>query len=288
MKIVESKKNITLIDILKLSKRISIYYERAIQSKDIVQTLLEDHNVDSPLLDFSALVSEKSFFNKFKKVAAKKTIWVYVTEEEKYSTNSYFKHEKSLQEFFKEGDLMIAIGARAINFATQNGYPILFKSETNDLDRLANTLPALIESYYQNYGFHNLRFVLNSSKVKNSYLDVLPMESLNFNLNVKNLDLEATIDIKKMNIYPDIKEFIETEMIAYLTYIFYTLLNESALIYLKYKLVAQNQKINDLEKKFKQTKLYMLRGKRELEIEELSLLSKKKDLLHEKGETVNE
>ncbi|VEU70202.1 MSC_0622 family F1-like ATPase gamma subunit [Mycoplasmopsis glycophila] len=285
MKIVESKKNITLIDILKLSKKISIYYERAIQTKHVIESILENHNVDSPLLNSNKLLNNQfAVLKKLNNKHTNKTIWVYITEEEKYSTNSYFKQEKHLSSVFKEEDLIIAIGERAIRFAKSANYNILFSAQKNDVEILSTILPSLIENYYQTYGFHDLKFILNSSKIKNNHLDVLPMKNLNFNLNVKSLKFEKAIDVQKMKIYPDVKEFVEAELVGYLTYIFYTLLNESSLIYLKYKLVAQNQKINDLEKKYKQMNLHMLRGKRELEVEELSLLSKKKDLLHERKE----
>ncbi|QCZ36732.1 hypothetical protein [Mycoplasma nasistruthionis] len=69
-----------------------------------------------------------------------------------------------------------------------------------------------------------------------------------------------------------------------MTYITLTLLSESGLIYQKYKLVSENQKIHDLEKKQRRLTLEVIRAKRELEVEQISILSKKKVLLHSQKE----
>ncbi|TNK95081.1 hypothetical protein C4M95_04195, partial [Mycoplasmopsis pullorum] len=212
-----------------------------------------------------------------------KTIWIYVTEEEKYSTNSYLKYEKNLIKNIKKNDLIIPIGQRAINFATQNKYKILFSHSENQIDYLVHILPEFLLEFIEQNGFFNINFVINSSKTKQSFLSVLPLSKMDFNLNVRHLEMEKEMNIKRMNIYPNLNKFINSELNSYLTYMVFTLLNESALINEKYKLVAQNQKIHDLEKKYKQMHLSMLRGKRELEVEQLSLLSSKKDLLHTAG-----
>lgn len=282
MKIVESNKNITLINILKLSKQISFYYERALSSKRIIESLLGSNIVNNPILNgettFNIFNIKKS--NKF---SISKTIWIYVTEEEKYSTNSYLKYEKNLIKNIKKNDLIIPIGQRAINFATQNKYKILFSHSENQIDYLVHILPEFLLEFIEQNGFFNINFVINSSKTKQSFLSVLPLSKMDFNLNVRHLEMEKEMNIKRMNIYPNLNKFINSELNSYLTYMVFTLLNESALINEKYKLVAQNQKIHDLEKKYKQKHLSMLRGKRELEVEQLSLLSSKKDLLHTAG-----
>ncbi|TNK81980.1 hypothetical protein C4M98_03340 [Mycoplasmopsis pullorum] len=282
MKIVESNKNITLINILKLSKQISFYYERALSSKRIIESLLGSNIVNNPILNgettFNIFNIKKS--NKF---SISKTIWIYVTEEEKYSTNSYLKYEKNLIKNIKKNDLIIPIGQRAINFATQNKYKILFSHSENQIDYLVHILPEFLLEFIEQNGFFNINFVINSSKTKQSFLSVLPLSKMDFNLNVRHLEMEKEMNIKRMNIYPNLNKFINSELNSYLTYMVFTLLNESALINEKYKLVAQNQKIHDLEKKYKQMHLSMLRGKRELEVEQLSLLSSKKDLLHTAG-----
>ncbi|APJ38368.1 MSC_0622 family F1-like ATPase gamma subunit [Mycoplasmopsis pullorum] len=282
MKIVESNKNITLINILKLSKQISFYYERALSSKRIIESLLGSNIVNNPILNgettFNIFNIKKS--NKF---SISKTIWIYVTEEEKYSTNSYLKYEKNLIKNIKKNDLIIPIGQRAINFATQNKYKILFSHSENQIDYLVHILPEFLLEFMEQNGFFNINFVINSSKTKQSFLSVLPLSKMDFNLNVRHLEMEKEMNIKRMNIYPNLNKFINSELNSYLTYMVFTLLNESALINEKYKLVAQNQKIHDLEKKYKQMHLSMLRGKRELEVEQLSLLSSKKDLLHTAG-----
>ncbi|MFA7699111.1 hypothetical protein ABC615_00900 [Mycoplasmopsis synoviae] len=58
------------------------------------------------------------------------------------------------------------------------------------------------------------------------------------------------------------------------------MLSESALISEKYKLVALNKTLNDLDEKLRLLNIRIEREKRELEVEQISILFKKKDLLH--------
>ncbi|WP_036451991.1 MSC_0622 family F1-like ATPase gamma subunit [Mycoplasma buteonis] len=277
IKIVESNKNITLINILKLSKQISFYFERANQTKTVIETIQKNYAVDSVFLQNN----QAGFFSSLKSKNTTPTIWVYVTEEEQYSTNSYFKHEQNILAELKKNDKFIAIGERACNFVKNQNLTTIYSENFNDVVKLSHNLPLVLQTEILQKGFANIRFVINSSKIKSKYLDVLPLSALNFNLNVKDYKLEEKIDVKKLKVYPDVQSFIESEIASYLTYISLTLLSESALINQKYKLVAENQKINDLEKKQKQLKLAMNRARREQEVENMSLLSKKKDLLHE-------
>ncbi|MXR56395.1 hypothetical protein DR095_03265, partial [Mycoplasma flocculare] len=77
---------------------------------------------------------------KSNKFSISKTIWIYVTEEEKYSTNSYLKYEKNLIKNIKKNDLIIPIGQRAINFVTQDKFKILFSHSENQIDYLVHIL----------------------------------------------------------------------------------------------------------------------------------------------------
>ncbi|WP_027332754.1 MSC_0622 family F1-like ATPase gamma subunit [Mycoplasmopsis gallinarum] len=273
--ILESQKNITLINILKLTREIASYYSRAIECKKYIDEIKHNYLINSPFLNNS-----KHIFSKFNN--AINTIWIYITEEEKYATNSYERHEKFLTENYKKNDLIIAIGEKAIEFAKENKMQILLARSKNEVETLAEFLPNLLEDFITKKGFHKIKFVLNSSKLKTPFLTVLPFSELNFNLNQKNIHFEDEIEIRKVNIFPNIEEFINSEINLYLTYITLTLLNESALIFEKYKLVAETQKINNLEKTLQKLNLSLTRKIREHEIEEMSLLNPKKDLLHEK------
>nr|WP_165166780.1 hypothetical protein [Mycoplasmopsis anatis] len=46
----------------------------------------------------------------------------------------------------------------------------------------------------------------------------------------------------------------------------------------------QNKTLNDLEEKRRKIKIKLLNEKREIEVEQFSLLSSKRDMLHSKGE----
>ncbi|WP_406617511.1 MSC_0622 family F1-like ATPase gamma subunit [Mycoplasmopsis adleri] len=285
LKVVESKKNITLINILKLSKQINFYFERANQSRILINELSKSREIDVEILK----PSTEDFFSGIKKLFYKKkeikkqshnNLWIYVTEEEKFQTNSYDKHEKSILKYMNKGDSFIAIGKKAITFVDEHKLNKVLQFEENNVETLSKQLPSFIFNFLKMNGFHRVRFVINSSKIKQNFQEVLPLNEINFNLKSNNVRLEEQVKINKLNIYPNINSFIESELYSYLTYVSLTLLSESALIYQKYMLVSQNQKINDLEKKQKQLKLKIIRVKRENEVEEMSLISSKKDLLH--------
>ncbi|AAZ43877.1 MSC_0622 family F1-like ATPase gamma subunit [Mycoplasmopsis synoviae] len=274
-KIVESNKNITLVNLLKLSRSISFYLDRMNYSKYIIEEVLKKFSVDQSTLN------KKNNLISFTKL---KTLWVYISEEEKYSTNSYQKHEKHLVNVIdKNNDQIIVIGEKAIRFAQKHNYHILFSYKQNEITYLSQILPKIIINSFQTQDFVNLNVVINSSKIKQKHIQLLPIYENNFVLEHHQSSSLFKSNLSSHKIGQNLDEFINSELESYLIFALYTLLTESALIYEKYKLVAQNSTLNDLEEKIKFQKRTLLKAKREKEIEEISILSKKKDLLHENG-----
>ncbi|WP_416756282.1 MSC_0622 family F1-like ATPase gamma subunit [Mycoplasma aquilae ATCC BAA-1896] len=286
--IVESQKNINLINILRLSQQIGMYCQRANQAKSYIDYLASNYAVANPLIE-PVNNHYLTFLSKLtpKNSITYKTIWVYITEEEKYETNSYQKYEKYLLQNFAKNDSIVVIGNRAKTFAQENNLDIIFENNFNDVAYLTDILPDFLEAYLDANGFCKIKFVLNSSKTKQLSLNVIPLSELNFDLDLYHKQSNF-MSIEGLNIYPNINGFIKSQLKAYLTYMTLALLSESNLIYQKYSLVAINQKINDLEKKQKRLALEVLRAKRELEVEQISILSKKKDLLHDEKENAHE
>ncbi|WP_416737914.1 MSC_0622 family F1-like ATPase gamma subunit [Mycoplasmopsis meleagridis] len=279
-KIVESNKNITLINLLKLSKEIGFYLDRANYSKFIIEEINKKFAIDESSLDKSgSLISIRNL----------KTLWIYVTEEEKYSTNSYQKHERNLlSSIDKENDKLIAVGKRAIGFAQKNNIEILTKFEKNDIAYLSNLLPKLVIGTFKTDEYENLNFVINSNKIKQKYIQLLPIRKNNFTLEHHKESVIFKSSLTSHKIYQDLNAFIDSELENYLTFATWSLLTESALIYEKYKLVAQNSTLNDLDEKLRFQFRMILKAKREREIEEMSILSKKKDLLHSQERLKND
>ncbi|MEA4162636.1 MSC_0622 family F1-like ATPase gamma subunit [Mycoplasma sp. 4404] len=272
-KIVESKKNITLVNLLRLSKQIGYCLDRANYSKFIIEQIINKYSIN----DF-ALNKKSDLLT----LGGLKTLWIYITEEEKYSTNSYQKHEKYLlQAINKSNDSIIAIGQKAIKFASDNGFNILFSFEKNEVDYLNELLPKIIINNFKINDYANLNFVINSTKIKEKHIQLLPVNMNNFTLKHHQNSQLLNSNINTHKISQDLNEFIDSETESYLNFAISSLLTESALIYEKYKLVAQNSTLNDLEEKIKFQKRQFLKVKREKEIEQISMLSKKKDLLHE-------
>ncbi|AZG68622.1 MSC_0622 family F1-like ATPase gamma subunit [Mycoplasma struthionis] len=282
VKIVESDKNITLISILKLSKQINFFLERALHSQMLISTLDKKYEIENELL-----YSENSLYrNEIKSIPK---LWIYITEEEKFETNSYIRHEKLLKsDYNNKNDVIIAIGKRAISFAKEMKFNIIYQYEQNNVDVLSKVLPEFIIAYLLKNGFHNVRFIINSSKIKKLYLNVLPINEFELNLENKYQNLETLTNINKLKIFPDVSSFIDSEIYSFLTYITLTLLSESALINQKYTLVAQNKTINDLDDRILFLNKKVIQAKRELEVEQISILSKKKDMLHTVKEGKNE
>ncbi|VEU74965.1 Uncharacterised protein [Mycoplasmopsis citelli] len=275
-KIIESKKNITLVNILKLSKEILFYLQRSNFSKDLITLLNEKFSIDNSFLSKSPVIET---------VKGKK-IWVYITEEEKYGTNSYQKHYKTLTENadFNE-DLFILIGEKSQELPVSTEQQILFKSDENIVLKLIEILPKLIINIFKQYKISELNFVINSSKIKQKYITLFPLEKNNFELTYysQNGPLN-TFDLDKYKIHPEPNLFVESLFEHYLTFSAMSLLMESALVKEKYNLVAQNKSLNDLEEKIRKHKILYLRTKKDLEIEEISILSPDKDLIHTQNE----
>lgn len=273
-KIVESDKNITLINILRLSKQNVFYFERSLQAKYYIESLAKRYEIKHSLI----LQKQLKILSKLSRV---KSIWVYITEEEKFATNSYQRHERNMKKSidFKR-DFLVVIGKRANEFATKHKAHVIFSHDKNDVEFLVKILPKFLQNYLKTNGFHNLNFVINSSKLKESYLSVLPLNKLNFKIERNLQNKVESVDTSKLKIYPEIKEFINSEFESYLTYVSLSLLSESALISEKYKLVALNKTLNDLDEKLRLLNIRIEREKRELEVEQISILFKKKDLLH--------
>lgn len=164
-KIVESNKNITLINLLKLSRSISFYLDRMNYSKYIIEEVLKKFSVDQSTLN------KKNNLISFTKL---KTLWVYISEEEKYSTNSYQKHEKHLVNVIdKNNDQIIVIGERAIRFAQKHNYHILFSYKQNEITYLSQILPKIIINSFQTQDFVNLNVIINSSKIKQKTYSII-------------------------------------------------------------------------------------------------------------------
>lgn len=278
-KIIESRKNITLVNILKLSKIVSFYLDRTNLSKVIIEEFLKKFNIINSTLD------KKNSILNFK---SKTNLWVYVTEEEKYSTNSYKKHEDTIIEKANiERDKFIVIGQRAVNFAEDQKLHVIYQEKENNVATLSKILPTLIINTFKNNEVNQLNVVINSSKISHKYIKLLPIKENNFEFKYHTKSSLKIDNLTSYKIYPNLDNFVESELENYLTFAIVSLLMESSLVKEKYNLVVQNKTLNDLEEKIAKQKRIYLRFKKDLEIEEISILSRKKDLLHSSKEGKN-
>ncbi|UUM24633.1 hypothetical protein NPA12_02975 [Mycoplasma sp. 3686d] len=252
------------------------YLQRSNFSKDLITLLNDNFLIDNSFLSKSGI----AHINKGQK------IWVYITEEEKYGTNSYQKHYKTLTQFANmEKDLFILIGEKAQTLPIAKKEQILFKHESNHVAKLIEILPKLIINIFKQYKISELNFLINSSKLKQKYITLFPLERNNFELTYySQKGISNTFDLSKYKIHPEPNLFVESLFEHYLTFSTMSLLMESALVKEKYNLVAQNKSLNDLEERIRKHKILYLRTKKDLEIEEISILSPDKDLIHTQNE----
>ncbi|TPE57266.1 hypothetical protein FJO69_02030 [[Mycoplasma] falconis] len=267
-KIIDSEKNLTLINILKLAKNNNFYLSRSFVSQNFLNNINKYYQTDSELL------SDKK---------AKQTLWIYITESEKYQTDPYQKHEADMLKTINlKNDFMIAIGQRAIDFANNNKINLAFEYKENNVAYLSKFLPNLIQNFLDKNGLYNINYVINSSRITNSWIEVLPLNNFALKMDDQENILIDNIDFRKIKIYPDINLFVDSELNAYLSYITLALLNESSIVNEKYNLIAENQKLNDLDKRLLALNKHIKREQQQLEQEEIAILSYKKNGLYSK------
>lgn len=270
---VNNEKNIFLIKIMKLNQQLGFHTKNAVINRNLILNLQQKYDIKNDLL------SKKSFL--IKKLS-RKNLWIYITEEQKYSTDSYSRYENTiLKENKNSKDDFITIGEQAKSFCQKNKFNIL-KSYAKNIfqDKEIDELFIVIKMLYLTAEYSSVRFVINSNKNYDSFFTILPINEFDFDkfvpYNIEENSYLENLEITKFKIYPNINEFVNTEINIFIQNAINALICESSFYSAKSGLVTTNKIIKEIDEQKNKLSRQIARIKNEKEIEELSLLTRNK------------
>ncbi|ADE19560.1 MSC_0622 family F1-like ATPase gamma subunit [Mycoplasma crocodyli] len=267
--VLEVEKSLSLLTIFKLSKLLNANLARSNLNKSNIEYV-------SRLIDYNNVFFVKKNRN------IKPNIWIYLTEDEKYEVDGYSRFEKVILQNLKTDDLLITIGKRAKEFTEKNNL-VTYKSFDNaQSDNIINNVVSLIIKNYSTGKFDFVKFVLNTTKLHNKYIDILPIQ--NMDESFLGYNENKTNDLTNKFVYPNAEIFVQNEIHNYLIYVVQSLFIESSFYTAKNKLVSENQLLNKIDDDIFIIKRKIARIKSEKQIEEIVMLSKNKSFVQlEKG-----
>ncbi|BAP01188.1 hypothetical protein MCAL160_0759 [Mycoplasmopsis californica HAZ160_1] len=276
---VNNQKNILLINIMKLNKKLQFYVNNALTSKSLILDLKTEYNIKNNFIHNRGLKDTK-IGKKFAHLFSKpKQLWVYLTEEQKHSTDSYTRYEKMiLEQITKARADFVVIGQRAIDFAkTHNLNVIKSFTEEQKTKELATELAFLIKLLYVDEVYDSVHFVISTNKSFRKGFTILPLEKFDVH-KLTNLDKPInTTQIREFEIYPDLNRFIDSEINIFLSNAIHSLIIESYFYNAKNNLISTNQTIKQLDEDILKLRKKIIKHKRELEVEDIVMFFRKKD-----------
>ena len=277
---IESDRNILLISIMKLIKKLEFYINNAVLNKNLITSLDKKYDLNNAVIgvDRRFLEKEKTKLDKFKSIFKKeRQLWVYLVEEQKYTTDSYSRYERKILEMTKKVNAdFIAVGPKAIEFCQKQKFRIMLSFVDKDSDpefilKLIQTIKAL----YSEQDYEKVFFVINTNKSYDEPFQVLPIK--NFNLTkLANIDEEKNIiDFTNFKIYPNIKDFIDAQINIFLENSIHSLIIESSFYNAKNDLVYTNKSIRRVDDMINKINKKIRFAKQKKELEEIIMLTKK-------------
>ena len=268
---VNNEKNIFLIKIMKLNQQLGFHTKNAVINRNLILNLQQKYDIKNDLL------SKKSFL--IKKLS-RKNLWIYITEEQKYSTDSYSRYENTILKENSKDDF-ITIGEQAKSFCQKNKFNILKSYAKNNFqDKEIDELFIVIKMLYLTAEYSSVRFVINSNKNYDSFFTILPINEFDFDkfvpYNTEENSYLENLEITKFKIYPNINEFVNTELNIFIQNAINALICESSFYSAKSGLVTTNKIIKEIDEQKNKLSRQIARIKNEKEIEELSLLTRNK------------
>ncbi|WP_027334139.1 MSC_0622 family F1-like ATPase gamma subunit [Mycoplasma elephantis] len=274
---INSEKNIFLINIMKLNNKLNFYIKNAIKNTENIFNIKNYYSLTHDLIFYTS--PKNNIFQKIKnKLTTKKDLWIYLTETQKNSTDSYTRYEKTILEELKlqSNSDFITIGEKSYDFCRKNNLNIIASFTNSDkTSKLPHKIVQIIKVLYSENNYQNLYFVINSNKSHNKPFKIFPINDSNL-IKLVNKDVKLDkneYDIKKMKIYPNINKFIELELNIFLENIILALFTESSFYSAKVGLVTTNKMLKDLDEEILKINKKLIQYKREKEIEEITLLT---------------
>ncbi|MBZ4195667.1 hypothetical protein LAD73_02995 [Mycoplasma sp. 1331] len=270
-------KNILLIEMIKQNKLLNFYVNNSIYSQNILLAIKNEYQITNSLIDKNSSWSSSLFKKLTNWFINSRELWIYVTEEQKFSTDSYSRYEENiLKSINKKTADFITIGKRANKFCLDNKLNIIKSySENQKTDDLSWELTQIVKILFSQNNYEKLLFVINSNKNVNGNFTILPISNFNISNLIDNKEKQKNINIKKFKIYPNINDFINIKIDSFIENSIHSLLVESSFYKAKVGLVRMNKISNELEEEMKKINKKINRIKREIEIEEIVLLTSK-------------
>ncbi|WFQ91703.1 hypothetical protein MFERI14815_00307 [Mycoplasma feriruminatoris] len=270
-----NEKNILLIDMIKQNALLNYYVKNALWNQNIISLLQKEYKIKNNLINESK-TSKNKLVNKLKSfVNQDKQLWIYVTEEQKYSTDSYSRYENHILNTIKKKNAdFITIGNRAKEFCTLNKLNVIYNVDQKQaISKLSWILTLIVKFLFSQYNYNSLHFVINSNKNKENSFIILPLTKFNVNSLTESKSEFDLTDIKEFKIFPDINNYIQTQIDNFIENSIQSLLVESSFYKTKNELIKTNKTINEVDEEVKKLNKKIIRIKREKEIEEIVLLT---------------
>ncbi|WBP83842.1 MSC_0622 family F1-like ATPase gamma subunit [Mycoplasmopsis edwardii] len=276
---VNNDKNILLINILNLTRRLSFYVDNALLNSQMLDGLKEKYNIKNNFIQTNKIELLKQ------KIKKPKELYIYLTEEQKYGTDSYSRYEREILKRSKKVNIdFITIGERAKNFVTSNKLELIKDFENSSYKNLIKILTKIIKILFVETNYSKVNFVINSNKNYKDPFTILPLE--NFDVH-KLLQIEENVgetdSLKEYKIYPNIENFIESQIFVFLENVINSLITESSFYNAKNNLVTIDKKIKQIDDELLIVNKRVNRAKQEKQIEEIILLTKKKKTIFDGG-----
>ncbi|MBN3534776.1 MSC_0622 family F1-like ATPase gamma subunit [Mycoplasma procyoni] len=254
----------TISSILKINKSFENKLENSMKIKEILVFLENKHKL-------------KSIFSESKnKQKNPKKLWVYITEKNEEKNSEYLAINQLLKDKIKRDDLFISIGEYANDFAKQNNITPLISYDSSHTESTPE-IENIITNLYFSFRVNEVVFVLNTNRIDDYQLTILPFTKMNF----KTVSEYNQQNLQKKLFLPDIQTFFINSIKMYLNAIIPAILIESQFFQLKQKLIKENKIIDDLEAKIKEIKRIEKEIKRQKLTEEMVLLSNNAGETHE-------
>nr|WP_318028534.1 hypothetical protein [Mycoplasmopsis bovis] len=246
-------------------------------NKNMILALRNEYSFKSLLVSkddypFKSLAIIKKIRNLFIKP---KELWIYLTEEQKYATDSYSRYENNILTNTKKVNAdFITIGKRATEFCKLNNLNIIYEIDNSDIySDLSWRLCQIIKFLFAQENYESLHFVINSNKNINGNFTILPVNEFNIDILSESSYESEDINIKSFKIFPNIDQYISSQINSFIENSVQSLLVESSFYKSKIGLVSTNKIINELDDEMKKIGKKIIRIKRENEIEEIVLLT---------------
>lgn len=276
---VNNDKSILLIDIMKLTKKLKYYVNNANTNKELIVALNKKYNFKNEFVSSFHVRTKfvNDIVNKIKRsLGFNRQLIIYLSEKQKYSTDSYSRYEKLILKRIKKSNTdFITIGDRAQEFCVENKLSVIrtFEKHKDDF-KLATVLAKLIKVLYVENNYESVHMVINSNKNFNDTFCILPIQQFDVD-KLLNIENKQTINnIEKFKIYPNIEKFVDAQVDIFLENAIQSLVVESSFYEAKNTLVNLNQISKQLDEDLLKINKKIIKLKREKEIEEIILLTK--------------